>query len=130
LSQEQDNLVRLAEKELTKEDRKRIEVRNHTLNLSREGSTLSKGEGPSRDKGKEPDPANWGNLELDDGEVDLDTQRAALESFHLAQDREAANRDEQSEISHSLYESHDDRSVRTDVGDKVPSSPVPKLNQL
>jgi hypothetical protein len=28
------------------------------------------------------------------------------------------NQDEQSEISHSLYESRDDRSVRTDAGDK------------
>jgi hypothetical protein len=91
LSQEQDSLVRLAERELTNADRKRIEAQKRTLNLSRESSTLSKEEGTSRDKGKAPDPTNWGNLELDDGEADLDAQRAALESFHLARDLEAAD---------------------------------------
>ncbi|KIK43568.1 hypothetical protein CY34DRAFT_81548, partial [Suillus luteus UH-Slu-Lm8-n1] len=81
LSQEQDNLVRLAERKLTNDDRKKIKARERTLNLSRGSSTLSREEGPSRDKGKAPDPANWGNLELEDGEADLDAQRAALESF-------------------------------------------------
>ncbi|KAG2098446.1 uncharacterized protein F5147DRAFT_815981 [Suillus discolor] len=73
LSQEQENLVKLAENELTENNR----------------------EGTSRDKGKAPDPRNWGDVELEDGEVDLDAQRAALETFRLAREYEEAEREEQ-----------------------------------
>ncbi|KAJ3501390.1 hypothetical protein NMY22_g18944 [Coprinellus aureogranulatus] len=40
--------------------------------------------GPSRDKGKGPDPSNWGELNLNPDEVDVDLQRAALEQYNQA----------------------------------------------
>ncbi|KAG1761612.1 hypothetical protein EDD22DRAFT_755012, partial [Suillus occidentalis] len=112
LSQEQDHLVKLAENKLTDSDRKRIAARQRTLNYSRE-STMSKEEGPSKDKGKAPDPANWGTLDLEDGEVDLDAQRAALESFRLAREREDTDLEEQREVSRSLDETRDESNPMT-----------------
>jgi hypothetical protein len=73
LSQEQDNLVKLAERRLTDADCEIIEARKRNLNLTRE-SIEPRGEGPSQDKGKAPDPRNWGNAALADEEVDLDAQ--------------------------------------------------------
>ena len=43
-------------------------------------SNSSKGEGPSRLKGKGINPKEWGNADFSEGEVDLEAQRAALES--------------------------------------------------
>ncbi|KAG2126614.1 hypothetical protein DEU56DRAFT_916001 [Suillus clintonianus] len=84
LNQEQEHLVKLAESKLTGSDRKRIETQKRAVsrNTSRE-SISSRGEGPSNDKGKAPDPRNWGETEFDDDEVDVNAQRAALESFRL-----------------------------------------------
>ncbi|KAG2118348.1 hypothetical protein BD769DRAFT_1390686 [Suillus cothurnatus] len=80
---EQANLVKLAEKELMKKDCQILEARKHNLNLTRE-RLMSREEGPSKNKGKAPDPRNWGDAGVEDDEIDLDTQRAALESFRLA----------------------------------------------
>ncbi|KAG2098402.1 uncharacterized protein F5147DRAFT_815844 [Suillus discolor] len=122
LSQEQENLVKLAENELTENDHKKIEARQRTLNLNRE-STESRGEGTSRDKGKAPDPRNWGDVELEDGEVDLDAQRVALETFRLAREYEEAECEEQQEVLRSLDESREDDSLilaPRDKGEYVP----------
>jgi hypothetical protein len=117
LSREQDTLIKLAENNLTEGDRKRIAARQRTLNIQRDRS-LSREEGPSRDKGKAPDPANWGDLDLEDGEVDLDAQRAALESFRLAWEREDTDLDEQREVSRSLDQTRDDSTPTADAADK------------
>ncbi|KAG2752282.1 hypothetical protein P692DRAFT_201852930 [Suillus brevipes Sb2] len=117
LSREQDTLIKLAEDNLTEDDRKRIAARQRTLNIQRDRS-LSREEGPSRDKGKAPDPANWGDLDLEDGEVDLDAQRATLESFRLAREREDTDLDEQREVSRSLDQTRDDSTPTADAADK------------
>ncbi|KAG1796007.1 uncharacterized protein HD556DRAFT_1307223 [Suillus plorans] len=122
LSQEQENLVKLAENELTENDRKKIEARQRTMTLNRE-STESRGEGSSWDKGKAPDPRNWGDVELDDGDLDLDAQRAALASFRKARELDEAERQEQREVLRSLDESREDDSLVSgsrDKGDFVP----------
>jgi len=41
----------------------------------------SRGEGSSEPKGKGIDPREWGNAGLSNEEIDVDTQRAALESY-------------------------------------------------
>ena len=38
---------------------------------------MSRGEGPSKGKGKGPDPGNWGDVDFSDEELDLDAQHAA-----------------------------------------------------
>jgi hypothetical protein len=110
LSQEQEHLVKLVENKLTETDCKTIEARQHTLNLNRESSE-SRGEGTSQDKGKALDPQNWGNIELDDEDVDLDTQKAALASFRKAQELKEAEHQEQWEVLQSLNESQEEDSL-------------------
>ena len=41
----------------------------------------SQQEGPSRPKGKNTDPREWGDVHLDEHEMDVDTQQAAYESY-------------------------------------------------
>ncbi|KAG2111732.1 hypothetical protein DEU56DRAFT_762140 [Suillus clintonianus] len=89
LNQEQEHLVRLAEKKLTGSDRKRIETRERAYIVPREG--------PSKEKGKAPDPRNWGGTEFEDDEVDVDAQRAALESFRLAKGNGGGQREPDSD---------------------------------
>jgi hypothetical protein len=43
----------------------------------------SRGEGPSRPKGKAIDPLNWGNINLSRESLDIEAQAAALNSFNV-----------------------------------------------
>ncbi|KAG1832265.1 hypothetical protein DFJ58DRAFT_736430 [Suillus subalutaceus] len=65
LTQEQANLVKKAETQLT-------------------DSSESHEAGPSKDKGKVPDPRNWGNANLSNEDVDLEAQCAALALYRAA----------------------------------------------
>jgi hypothetical protein len=66
LSQEQENLVKLAETQLSKTDRRKIEARERVLNLrkTRANSAEPRTGGPSKEKGKAPDPKDWGGIDL------------------------------------------------------------------
>jgi len=84
---ETDPVVRAAEKQLTNAQKELIARRNKQVtiapgNSSRE-STRAPEAGTSKNKGKIIDPREWGNLDLDKGEVDLQAQEAALESYKL-----------------------------------------------
>ena len=102
LSQEQENLVKLAETQLSKTDRKKIEARECVLNLrkTRAKSAEPRG-GPSKDKGKAPDPKDWGGIDLQDEELDLEAQREAFESYHIAREQASNLQEHQSEQSDS-----------------------------
>ncbi|KAG2365356.1 hypothetical protein BDR07DRAFT_1481479 [Suillus spraguei] len=113
MNQEQVNLVRIAESELTEHDSKIIDARNRNLNLTRE-SNESRGEGTSRDKGKAPDPRNWGNVGLEEEEVDLDAQRAALAPFRLARELEETEHNEQQEAHKPPEEALEDDNLFSD----------------
>ena len=67
-----------------------------------------KGEGPSTlEKGKGVDPHNWGALSDVGEDLDLDEQRATLESWNLACDiahSSAVSSDEESDGTHLLKE--------------------------
>jgi len=94
LDDELNHVVHEAKKGLTPDDRIRINKRITTLKnrpAGRQGNetseTTSRGEGPSTlDKGKGIDPQNWGALSENGDDLDLDGQRAALESWNLAHD--------------------------------------------
>ena len=58
----------------------------HSFKFGRPSNNVSRGEGPSKGKGKGPDPGNWGDVDFSDEEIDLDAQRAALESWKAAQE--------------------------------------------
>jgi len=94
LDDELNHVVRKAKRGLTPDDRVRINKRITALKnrpAGRQGDetseTTSRGEGPSAfDKGKGIDPRNWGALSENGNDLDLDGQRAALESWNLARD--------------------------------------------
>ena len=72
-------MVREAEKSLTPAERETIARRSQKVTKRCERSE-SRGEGPSETKGKGIDPREWGNAGLSIEEIDVDTQRTALES--------------------------------------------------
>ncbi|KAG2076414.1 hypothetical protein BDR04DRAFT_1228254 [Suillus decipiens] len=81
LTPEQENLVRRAENLLTESERGRIRAREHLPSMrtaESSGSGIRPMMGPPQDKGKAPDPRNWGDVDLDDEDLDIDTQREAL----------------------------------------------------
>ncbi|KAG1793840.1 uncharacterized protein HD556DRAFT_1476184 [Suillus plorans] len=87
LTREQENLVREAENKLTPAEKERVWTRwNIPSRPSSDGSEPEESQvaGPSKDKGKVPDPRNWGNANLDEEDIDLEAQRAALASYRAA----------------------------------------------
>ena len=103
LSQEQENLVKLAETQLSKTDHKKIEARECVLNLrkTRADSAEPRAGEPSKDKGKAPDPKDWGGIDLQDEELDLKAQREAFESYCLAREQASDLQEQQSEHTDS-----------------------------
>jgi hypothetical protein len=80
-----DPVVEQAKGKLTKEQRDKIFRRYEKLKIKSTtndtSSEHSKGEGPSRLKGKSIDPRNWGGLQLSGAEIDPEAQRAALRAI-------------------------------------------------
>ena len=112
LSPERAKAVREAERLLSTPQHETINHRRRAVNANpplviqreRRLSNSSKGEGPSRLKGKGINPKEWGNADFFEGEVDLEAQHAALESWKAAQ----AWARTQSELTHK------------DVGSRTP----------
>ncbi|KAF9012337.1 hypothetical protein BDQ17DRAFT_1419734 [Cyathus striatus] len=74
--------IKLAKKNLTEHERDHIAKRDQAVRFNgSQESSPSAIAGPSVQKGKGPDPSNWGGAGLDESEVDIDAQRAAYESF-------------------------------------------------
>ncbi|THU99289.1 hypothetical protein K435DRAFT_855849 [Dendrothele bispora CBS 962.96] len=91
LSAEQTSVIQKAEKNLSKEDRQKIQKRMNLVN-SADATNISditsattdidfRGEGPSNKKGKAVDPRNWGAAGLSDEELDINAQCRALEAY-------------------------------------------------
>ena len=93
LSPEQAKAVREAKRLLSTPQRETINRRRCAVNANpplviqceRRLSNSSKGEGTSRLKGKGINPKEWGDADFFEGEVDLESQHAALESWKAAQ---------------------------------------------
>ncbi|KAG2152977.1 uncharacterized protein EDB93DRAFT_1102748 [Suillus bovinus] len=75
------DLVKEAENQLTEEDKQCIYNRKHAEEVAHddEHTSSSHEEGPS--KGKGVDPRNWGNVDLDEPELDPEAQRDALATW-------------------------------------------------
>ncbi|KAF5335687.1 hypothetical protein D9611_009565 [Ephemerocybe angulata] len=99
LTSAQLETVRRAEHQIPENDRQRVARRNDaiaadTAHISKNADGYSsdessRGEGPSQPKGKGADPRNWGGINLDEDELDVDAQRVALEQFNQQRDAEA-----------------------------------------
>ncbi|KAG1726359.1 uncharacterized protein EDB91DRAFT_1166366 [Suillus paluster] len=59
-----------------------VNQRKYSVRHDHGNDTEPPGEGPS--KGKGPDPWNWGEMTLEEEELDMEAQHAALESYKLA----------------------------------------------
>ena len=83
-----DKAIEAAEKALTAGQRALIAKRAEkaTTRRRREKSG-SRGEGPSRLKGKTVDPREWGAVGLENEEIDVEAQRAMLENFNALKGR-------------------------------------------
>ena len=81
LTSEQARLVERAAKGMTVEQKRRIRQRQEKLKVRRPSSVSSRGEGPSRPKGKGIDPREWGNVNISRESLDVEAQAAALQSF-------------------------------------------------
>ena len=104
-----------AKKHLTPDNRNRINKQILALKnkpacrqSDKMSETASKGEGLSTlEKGKGADPHNWGTLSDVSEHIDLDEQRATLESWNLARDltrSSAESSEEESSGTHLLKE--------------------------
>jgi hypothetical protein len=82
-----DPVVRAAENQLTNAQKELIAHRNKQVTIAlgntTRDSTRTPEAGTSKNKGKIIDPHEWGNLNLDEDEVDIQVQKAALESYKL-----------------------------------------------
>ncbi|KAF8451189.1 hypothetical protein L210DRAFT_3500346 [Boletus edulis BED1] len=72
-----------AEQSLTADERKRIQ--NRAMAEGAAQTPYSEEEESVPDKGKELDPRNWGQLDLDSDELDLNVQRSVLEQWNNRQ---------------------------------------------
>ena len=81
VTMEQALAIKLATERMTCEQKPQVQRCQEKIQPRREGSVSSRGEGPSRPKGKGIDPKEWGNLNLSDEELSIEAQAAALDSF-------------------------------------------------
>ncbi|KAF6765661.1 hypothetical protein DFP72DRAFT_1039464 [Ephemerocybe angulata] len=90
---EQLNAIELAQSKLTRSQKDLIIKRRRAEARARRDSVSSRGEGPSKPKGKGVDPKNWGALDLSDSEIEA--QQVLYES--LANDKSVRIKDEESD---------------------------------
>ncbi|KAJ3978763.1 hypothetical protein F5890DRAFT_1381415, partial [Lentinula detonsa] len=84
LSPEQELTVKMAEANLNDSEREKIARRHSSIRILAEDEE-SREEGPSTGKGKGIDPRNWGNVSLDDEDVNPSLQAQILASLKNAQ---------------------------------------------
>jgi hypothetical protein len=78
VSADVDPVLAEAEKSLTNAQKEKIALRQKKVNPP---ELEPYDEGPSGSKGKNVDPRNWGNVQLNEEEADVEAQQAALDSL-------------------------------------------------
>lgn len=81
LTSEQRNIVDLAAGKLTREQQQKFQKHHTNVRPRRDSLLSSRGEGPSKPKGKGIDPREWRNVNISNESLDLGAQAAALNSF-------------------------------------------------
>ena len=125
LTAEQSQTVKMAAAGLTKEQQAALQRRQEKMRPRRASAASSRGEGPSRPKGKGPDPLDWGNVNISRESLDLEAQAAALNSFQPPNrdarrpEKEPARRDKKASRSNKGGARHHERERATT--DKRPS---------
>ncbi|KAF8225605.1 hypothetical protein L208DRAFT_1408263 [Tricholoma matsutake] len=81
LTSEQEIAVKNAEQNLTTEDQERIDCHYEKVHFNSDGDESSRGEGPSKGKGVDPD--NWGALKFESAKLDVNAQREAMKTWNM-----------------------------------------------
>ena len=110
LTAEQNQTVKVAAEGLTKEQQQQILRRQEKVHPRRGSSVSSRGEGPSKPKGKGIDPREWGNVDIDPESLDVNAQLAALKTFKAqlkAQKRSQGKKSQRKEKSQSRNKNYE-----------------------
>ncbi|KAJ3780182.1 hypothetical protein GGU10DRAFT_337379 [Lentinula aff. detonsa] len=94
LTNKQEYVVNLAiSSQMSDEDIARIRACTMRINVSGDDnmSSVSQDTVKLKDKGKTTNPQNWGNIELDEPEMNLEIQQAMITQFNAAQDAKHFN---------------------------------------
>ncbi|KAJ3785356.1 hypothetical protein GGU10DRAFT_250307, partial [Lentinula aff. detonsa] len=91
LSPEQELTVKMAEANLNDREREIIARRHSSVRILAEDEE-SREEGPSTGKGKGIDPRNWGNIGIDEEEMNPGLQAQILASLENAQNQSEKNK--------------------------------------
>ncbi|KAJ3749772.1 hypothetical protein EV360DRAFT_76186 [Lentinula raphanica] len=102
LSSEQEHIVQLAEATLTDAQREMIDRRQGSVKLL-DDEAESQEAGPSSGKGKGVDPQNWGAMDLDNDEVNPETQNQILNSLREAHKRQEPSLERRARM-HNMFE--------------------------
>ncbi|KAJ3998391.1 hypothetical protein F5050DRAFT_1806014 [Lentinula boryana] len=88
LTNEQENLVNIAISQMSDEDIMRIRTCTAKVHISEDdnASSISQDTVEPKDKGKAINPRNWGNVEIDESEMDPEIQKAILTEYNAAWD--------------------------------------------
>ncbi|KAG6914922.1 hypothetical protein DXG01_014408, partial [Tephrocybe rancida] len=132
LTAEQSRVVDMARQRMSAAERERVDTRyvNTSSMPNVHQATSEETEqhaGPSRDKGKGPDPRNWGAAELSGDEYDPEVQRQILEAANaLKEQRDAANKlpepqsdKSSSDLEESESEEPEPRPTRADLKERL-----------
>ena len=79
LTSEQTKAVKKATEGMTAEQKEMIRRRQNKVRPRQDDSVSSRGEGPSKNKGKTIDPREWGNVDIEHEDLDVEAQEAALD---------------------------------------------------
>ena len=81
LTKEQAKAIKEATEKMTAGQKQQFQRRQERVRPRRDSSVSSRGEGPSKPKGKGIDPREWGNVNISRDSLDIDAQAAALDSY-------------------------------------------------
>ncbi|KAG6853165.1 hypothetical protein H0H87_008789, partial [Tephrocybe sp. NHM501043] len=82
-TQEQDHIIAEARNNMTTEERERVDRRAENVRIAKSMHVQEDEPGePSQAKGKGVDPRNWGNIHLDNLEIDPQLQQEMLAEFY------------------------------------------------
>ncbi|KAI0070148.1 hypothetical protein K474DRAFT_1665309 [Panus rudis PR-1116 ss-1] len=120
------NTLRAAEDGLTPAQRSHYESRMARVSTVSPDRPPSRGEGPSKAKGKTVDPRNWGNSGIPDEDLDPDTQQRELDAYNVQRSlRRSFSPDELDEEEQRLALEH--WAAMKAAQHTRPSSPIPDV---
>jgi len=124
-----DSVIVEAEKSLTTAQKEIIALRQKKVNITPPDELVPREEGHSGSKGKGIDPRNWGNVQLDEDEANINAQQAALDSFRSKNkpfERKLRDEPPHSSVVHSEPERRGDNTARSQRASNTRVVRVPK----